>query len=180
MKTILIIVAITAVALVGFGAAYAMVNATVTPPSGATLVSEDPNALTAAIAGEVNFPGTYVLKPGASMLDLINAAQGTTGNADSLAFNTDYVVENKGTYFIAPLYDNSNTCSNTPIIKTNINADDVDTLQSVAGFTKTVANAIVSYRSSAPFKAIEEIKNVSGIGAATYEKVKAKITLRSA
>ena len=180
MKTIIIIVALTAIALVGFGAAYAMINATVTAPSSGTTTSVDPNALTATISGEINFPGTYVLKSGATMLDLINAAQGTNGNADSLAFNTDYVLENKGAYYIAPLYDNSNTCSASPIVKTNINSDDADTLQSVAGFTKTVANAIVSYRSAGQFKAIEEIKNVSGIGAATYEKVKMKITLRSA
>lgn len=180
MKTIVIIVALTAIALVGFGAAYAMINATVTTPQTTSLVSDDPTALTAAISGEVNFPGTYVLKQGATMLDLINAAQGTSGNADSLAFNTDCVLENKGTYYIAPLYDNSNSCSASPILKTNINADDAEKLQSVAGFTKTVANAIVSYRSSAPFKAIEDIKKVSGIGSATFEKVKTKITLRSA
>ena len=53
-------------------------------------------------------------------------------------------------------------------------------MQAVAGFSKTVANAIVSYRASASFKAIEEIKLVSGIGSATFEKVKTKITLRSA
>ena len=179
MKTILIIVALTAVALIGFGATYARINAT-NHPIVDSLVSVDGDSLTAIIAGEVNYPGTYVLSPGAKLLDLINAAQGTTGNADSLAFNTDYAIENKGTYYIAPLFDNSNTCSTSPIVKTNINADDVETMQAVAGFTKTVANAIASYRSSAPFKAIEELKNVSGIGSATFEKVKTKVTLRSA
>ena len=178
MKTILVIVALTAVALVGFGAVYAMVNATNAGPVATTSVAAD--ALTAAISGEVNYPGTYVLSPGATLLDLISAAQGVNSNADSLAFNTDCVLENKGSYYIAPLFDNGDTCSVSPIAKTNINADDSDTMQSVAGFTKTVANAIVSYRASAPFKAIEDIKKVSGIGAATFEKVKNKITLRSA
>ena len=179
MKTIIIIVALTAIALVGFGAAYAMINSTNAP----ALVASSETAvdsITVAISGEVNYPGTYVLKTGATMLDLISAAQGTNANADSLAFNTDYVLANKGSYYIAPLYDNSNTCSASPIVKTNINVDDADTMQSVAGFTKTVANAIVSYRASSPFRAIEEITNVSGIGAATYEKVKAKVTLRAA
>lgn len=179
MKTILIIVALTAVALVGFGAAYAMINAANAP----TIVASSElavDSITCAISGEVNYPGTYVLKTGATLLDLISAAQGTNSNADSLAFNTDYVLSNKGSYYIAPLYDNSNTCSASPIVKTNINVDDADTMQSIAGFTKTVANAIVSYRSSSPFRAIEEITNVSGIGAATYEKVKAKVTLRAA
>lgn len=179
MKTILIIVALTAICLVGFGAAYAMINATNTPVSQAS--SELAlDAISCAISGEVNYPGTYVLKTGATLLDLIQAAQGTNSNADSLAFNTDYVLSNKGSYYIAPLYDNSNNCSASPIVKTNINADDADTMQSIAGFTKTVANAIVSYRSSSPFKSIEEIKNVSGVGAATYEKVKTKVTLRNA
>ncbi len=179
MKTILIIVAVTAVALIGFGAVYAVVNQTNSPVSVGTVASTG-TGLSVTVSGEVNYPGTYVLNPGATMLDLINAAQGATGNADSLAFNTDYVLENKGSYYIAPLYDNSNSCSTSPIIKTNINADDIDTMQAVAGFTKTVANAIASYRSTTPFRAIEEIKNVSGIGSATYEKVKAKITLRAA
>ena len=178
MKTILIIVALTAVALVGFGAVYAMVNATTSGPAAVSSIAGD--SMTAAISGEVNHPGTYVLSPGATLLDLISAAQGANSNADSLAFNTDYVLENEGSYYIAPLFDNGDTCSVSPIAKTNINADDADTMQAVAGFTKTVANAIVSYRASSPFKAIEEIKRVSGIGAATFEKVKNKITLRSA
>jgi len=180
MKTILIIVGITAVCLVGFGAAYAMTNAANTPITSISSTLDSASGLTASIAGEVNLPGTYVLSPGATMLDLINAAQGTTGNADALAFNTDCVLESKQTYYIAPLFDNSNSCSASPITKTNINADDADVLQNVGGFTKTVANALISYRSSTPFRCLEDIKKVSGIGSATYEKVKTKITLRSA
>ena len=158
MKTILIICIVAAIGLVGFGAVHYMTtNVGNSPTSQVDSVAAD--ALSVTISGEVNYPGAYVV---------------------AKAFNTDYAIENKGTYFIAPLYDNSNTCSASPIVKTNINMDDVETMQSIAGFTKTVANAIVSYRASAPFKAIEEIKNVSGVGAATYEKVKAKIVLRAA
>ena len=178
MRTIIIIVALTAVALVGFGAVYSLINANNSGISVAT--SLDSASLTATISGQVNYPGTYVLSPGATLLDLITAAQGVNSNADSLAFNTDYVLENKGSYYIAPLFDNGDTCAVSPITKTNVNLDDSDTMQAVAGFSKTVANAIVSYRASATFKAIEEIKLVSGIGSATFEKVKDKITLRSA
>lgn len=179
MKTILIICIVAAIGLVGFGAVHYMTtNVGNSTTSQVDSVAAD--ALSVTISGEVNYPGAYVVAKGSKLLDLINAAGGTNSNADSLAFNTDYAIENKGTYFIAPLYDNSNTCSASPIVKTNINMDDVETMQSIAGFTKTVANAIVSYRASAPFKAIEEIKNVSGVGAATYEKVKAKIVLRAA
>lgn len=180
MKAILAIVCVALVALVGFGAVYAMTTNVSTGASEIATLSSASNALSVSIAGEVNMPGTYVLNNGSTLLDLINAAQGTTGNADALAFNTDYVLESAQTYYIAPLFDNANSCSAAPIVKTNVNADDSDTMQAVAGFTKTVANAIVSYRSTGTFKAIEDIKKVSGIGAATYEKVKSKITLRSA
>ena len=180
MKTIIAIVCVAAVFLVGFGVTQYVITNINDPASTMMSGSMAETALSAAISGEVNYPGTYVLSKGATMLDLINAAGGTNSNADSLAFNTDYILENKGAYYIAPLYDNSDSCSASPITKTNINADDVENLTTIAGFTKTVANAIISYRASAPFKAIEESKNVSGIGAATYEKVKTRITLRSA
>ena len=138
------------------------------------------SGITVTVQGEVIRPGTFVLGKGATMYDLIMAASGTTSNADVLSFNTDYVAPAKGSYYIAPLYDNSSTCSAAPITKVNINKAEAEELQAVAGFTKTVATAIVSYRVSKNFEAIEEIKNVSGIGAATYLSCRDKITLRDA
>ena len=179
MKTILIIIAFTAICLIGFGVAQNMIAA---PVSGTTtsLSTAAGDSITVTISGEVVRPGTFVLNQGATMFDLITAANGVTSNADSLAFNTDYVLSAKGSYYIAPLYDNSSTCSASPITKANINNADVETLQAVAGFTKTVANAIVSYRVSSRFEALEDIKNVSGIGSATYIATRDKITLRDA
>lgn len=176
MKTILIIVGITLVALVGFGIAHSLATSDIVVTSEASSLTVA--GLTLTISGEVNRPGTYVLEEGATMLDLIAAASGTTTNADSLAFNTDYVLTNKGSYYIAPIYDNSNTCAVSPIVKCNVNSADVDTLQATAGFSKSVASAIVSYRASASFRALEDIKNVPGIGSATYMATRDKITLR--
>ena len=177
MKTILIIIGITAVCLIGFGVVHSL-----------TLSAEDTavvssalsavNGLTVTISGEINRPGTYVLDEGTKLIDLINAASGTTSNADTLAFNTDYVLKNKGTYYIAPLYDNSNTCSASPISKVNVNSASVDALMATAGFSKSVANAVVSYRASSSFQALEEIMNVPGIGSATYMASRDHLTLR--
>jgi len=177
MKTIIAIVLVTVVGLVLFGVAY---NYVITPPTTSSVASTSlANALTLTISGEVTRPGTYVLSSGATMIDLITAAGGTTSNADALAWNADYQCENKGSYYIAPIYDNANTCSLEPIQKANINADDAATLQEVAGFTKSVANAIVTYRISNDFKSIEDMKNVSGIGQATYIATRDKVVLRS-
>ena len=178
MKTILIIVAIALVGLVAVGVVY---NFVITPPSTSNVASSVAvNGLTLTISGEVTRPGTYVLTEGSTMIDLITAAGGTTSNADYLAWNADFKCVNKGSYYIAPIYDNSNTCSLEPIKKANINADDAETLQTVAGFTKTVANAIVTYRMSASFLSIEDMKSVPGIGQATYISTRDKVTLRSA
>lgn len=178
MKVIAIIVAVTIVALVAFAAVDHMINAPTVTAISSSIVDE--NALTATISGEINRPGTYVLSEGAKLIDLITAASGTTSNADTLAFNTDFVLQKKGSYYIAPIYDNGNTCAVTPIVKANINKASQEDLISIAGFGKAAASALVSYRASTTFYAIEEIKNVSGIGDATYISVRDKITLRDA
>ncbi|MBQ9457299.1 MAG: helix-hairpin-helix domain-containing protein [Bacilli bacterium] len=178
MKVILIIVGLTALALVGFGIVHAM---TVSDPIvTASSVASSVAGMSVTISGQVNRPGTFVLDLGATMMDLINAAGGTSENADTLAFNTDYVLTAKGSYYIAPLRDFNNTCSNTPINKVNINSADVDSLMATAGFSKSVASALVSYRASAEFKALEDITSVPGIGQATYMSVRDKIRLRDA
>ena len=48
----------------------------------------------------------------------------------------------------------------------------------LSGIGESKANAIISYRQeNGEFKSIEDIKNVSGIGDAVYEKIKNNITL---
>ena len=178
MKTILIILGLTALALIGFGIVHSLTTSDVTITEDSLVTSVD--GLTLTIAGEINRPGTYVLDTGAKMIDLINAAGGATSNADSLAFNTDCVLTNKGSYYIAPVRDLSNSCTASPITKCNVNSADVDTLMAVAGFSKSVSNAIISYRISASFACLEDIKLVPGIGNATYMSVRDKITLRDA
>lgn len=175
MKTIIIILAITIVTIVAFSVVNA-VSADIASQPATTSLAADGNSFT--ISGAVNHPGTYVLSSGAKMADLIAAASGTTSNADTLAFNTDYILTAKGSYYIAPIYDNGNNCAVTPIEKVNVNSGSAEDLQSKAGFGKAAANALVSYRATNTFQAIEEIKNVPGIGDATFVAVRDKITLK--
>ena len=142
--------------------------------------SADENLIAVSLDGEIRYAGTYYLEEDSTLKDAMDLAGGPTSNADPLAYNTSYILENGMSFYIAPLYDNSSTCSAAPITKVNINKAEAEELQAVAGFTKTVASAIVSYRVSKSFEAIEEIKNVSGIGAATYLSCRDKITLRDA
>lgn len=62
--------------------------------------------------------------------------------------------------------------------KININNASKDQLTSLTGIGDAKANAIIEYRNkNGNFKAIEEIKNVSGISDSLYEKIKDNITI---
>jgi competence protein ComEA len=73
----------------------------------------------------------------------------------------------------------SDVCAIEPINKVNINSDDKEALMSVNGFGSAISDAVITYRADHEFKRIEDIKNVSGIGNATFEKIKNYITIRS-
>lgn len=58
----------------------------------------------------------------------------------------------------------------------NINTADADTLMKLHGIGEVKAKAIIQYREqNGPFKTIEEIKNVKGIGEATFLKIKDRL-----
>ena len=61
----------------------------------------------------------------------------------------------------------------------NINTADADTLSSeLSGIGQSKAEAIVAYREQhGPYKQLEDLTNVKGIGIATIEKNKTRITL---
>ena len=136
--------------------------------------------LSCSISGEVKRAGTYVLESNTTLEELISVAGGLTTNADEYAFNTSYLLEDKMTFYIAPKYDHSDVCSMEPIVKADINKDDEEGLQTVKGIGSTVARAIVNYRkTNGEYRRIEDLKNVSGIGNATFEKIKDYVRLRS-
>lgn len=60
----------------------------------------------------------------------------------------------------------------------NINTATAEELTALDGIGQKRAEAIVAYRSeNGAFAAVEDIKNVSGIGDATFEKIKDSITV---
>ena len=60
----------------------------------------------------------------------------------------------------------------------NINSASLEELQTLPGVGASKAEKIISYREeNGPFNTIEDIKNVSGIGDALYEKFKDYITI---
>lgn len=141
------------------------------------------------IKGEVKKPGVYYVNYGSIILDLINEAGGTTNkaNLDSINraqklkenecivipnvddVNNDVMVSTKGL---------TNNSSKKEDYKVNINTADVNELNKLNGVGPSKANAIIKYREeNGSFKSIEDIKNVSGFGEATFEKIKDSISI---
>ncbi|GEM_PF-1804812 len=61
--------------------------------------------------------------------------------------------------------------------KVNINTATPDQLVKLPGIGKVLAQRIVEYRAKTPFKTIEEMKNVKGIGDKEFAKIKDLITV---
>ena len=62
--------------------------------------------------------------------------------------------------------------------KININTAAVDELVTLPGIGKAYAQRIVDYREkNGPFKKVEELINVRGIGEKTFEKIRDRLTV---
>ena len=132
------------------------------------------------ISGEVKNPGVYQVKKGTRLVDLIEKAGGLTQKANLDAINQASFVED-GSKIIIPSKDGSSESSGetgetssgiTATGKVNINQASQDELMTLPGVGAVIAQRIIEYRSANRFESIEDIKNVKGIGDATYEKLK--------
>ena len=65
----------------------------------------------------------------------------------------------------------------TLFAKININTATMEELHSLKGIGHTKAVAIMEYRKKHPFKKIEDIMKIKGIGKKTFEKIKDDITV---
>ena len=171
----LIIGAIVAVLLVV--GSFMLLDPILNPAQTAETV-EVGETFTYTIEGEVNKVGTYTLSDAVTMADLIEAAGGVSSNADERSYFETASLTAGNTYYIASKYDSRDVCGTSQIEKVNINSDDASSLMSVNGITSSIASSIVSYRSeNGTFQTLEQIKEVYGIGDATYRRVRNYIIL---
>ena len=83
-----------------------------------------------------------------------------------------------GEYYIAKKSATPDTCVMETIKKVNINLASKEELMTVNGIGATIAQAIVNYRNeNGDFTCLEQLKEVTGIGNSTFEKIKDYLTL---
>jgi competence protein ComEA len=151
-------------------------------------VKIESKVITVFINGEVKNPGVYRLKPGSIVEDLVKAAGGVTEEANinsklNLAKklkDEDYVyIDNKNT--VNPMQTSTVSVSNGNLEngKININTASLEELDKIPGVGPITAQKIIDYReSNGGFNALEDLKNIDGIGEKTFANFKDKIDIR--
>lgn len=158
------------------------------------------------IKGEILTPGIYTLKSNSRVIDVIEMSGGLTENADTSVINLSKKITDEMVIIVysnAEVEDFKKTkelekqvqesciqkdenslkndacigeaSSNTGLI--SINTATEEELSSLSGIGPSKAKQIIEYRnSSGPFKTIEDIKQVPGIGESIYAQIKDYIT----
>jgi len=159
------------------------------PESSVSQDIEPAARLVVDIDGCIKHPGVYAIDEGTRLYEVIEMAGGLTKSADTTLINQAEVLAD-GQKIIIPKKatiseggngqetDSSLTLGQTADSRININLADADALQEIPGIGPATAEKILAYReTNGKFKTVEEIKNVSGIGEKTFEKMKDKITI---
>jgi competence protein ComEA len=135
------------------------------------------------IKGEINKPNVYWVKEESIIEDLIKEAGGITEGADVTKINRAEKLKDHQCVMIPNKNDANNkdiSGAKTDISRPNlinINTANETELDTLPGIGLTRAKDIISYREEkGGFKAIEDLKNVKGIGESSFEKLKDKIT----
>ncbi len=135
------------------------------------------------VKGEVKHPGVYRIESNSRVTDVIKEAGGFKSDADEQNVNLakvlndqDVVVVNKkGDAGSSSFSSSSNTTvsSSSNSVKVNLNTADVNELQKLNRVGEKKAQKIIDYRNQHNgFHSIEEIKQVSGFGDKTFERLK--------
>ena len=127
------------------------------------------------ISGCVKEPGVYEVQEGTRVFQLIEEAGGLTENADIEGINrAEPLIDGQKIVIYARSGDEAESAGSGERSdgRININTADSELLQEIPGVGPVTAEKIIQYREeNGRFAAPEEIKNVSGIGEKTYEKL---------
>ena len=144
------------------------------------------------VAGAVRSPDVYGLPAGARLKEALEAAGGPTDDADLTAVNLARRVRDEDYYYIlrvgeapppaaSPLTDSDSAgLDGAPPSGNlvNLNTASIGDLETLPGIGPAKAQAILDYREgNGGFQSVEEITSVSGIGPATFRKIKDLVTV---
>jgi len=129
------------------------------------------------ITGQVKFPGVYELDREYMILELLDLAGGATDIADEeyihKTLGLSMIIQSQQKIYI-PTHRLSTIVSSVSADKISINLGSLKQLMSLVGVGEVTAQSIIDNR---PYESLDGLKNVSGIGDVTYDKIVSQITL---
>ena len=157
--------------------------ATGAPPAAA---SPSGPSVVVHVTGRVAAPGVYELPAGARLVDAVAAAGGALRNADLAALNlaapavdgTQVHVPRVGEVSTVSVAGGSGVAGVDASGKVNLNSATVAELETLPGIGPALAQRIVDHRTAnGPFASVDDLDDVSGIGAATLEELRPLVTV---
>jgi competence protein ComEA len=146
-----------------------------------------PSSVTVHVVGEVRHPGVYELPGGARAIDAVDAAGGLLGDAEQSAVNLARVVAD-GEQIAVPRQGEASTgatgagtsagtSAGTAGAKVDINTATAEQLDALPGVGPATAAKIIADRTSnGPFRNVDDLMRVPGIGPAKFDALKDLIT----
>jgi competence protein ComEA len=133
------------------------------------------------VTGAVNKPGVYTLNGKSRVIDAIKAAGDSAPGADLSTINLARVLNDGEQIYVDSTIVNSSGVRVSKAVRSgpiNINRATARQLDALDGVGPVIAQRIVDYRKiNGSFLTIDDLQKVSGIGAAKFAQIKAKVRI---
>lgn len=152
-----------------------------------------PQSVVIDVKGAVMRPGIYEATTNDRIYDIVQKAGGFRKEADQTKVNLAQKLQDEMVVYIPKVGEKESTTLSQSIPSThpansgngqgeqlvNINTATAEELQNLPGIGETRAQSIIEYReTNGAFQKVEDLKNISGIGDKTFEKLKDKVTVK--
>ena len=133
------------------------------------------------VTGAVNKPGVYTLTGNSRVIDAIKAAGDSAPGADLSTINLARVLNDGEQIYVDSTIFNRDGVRVSKAVRSgpiNINRATARQLDALDGVGPVIAQRIVDYRKiNGSFLTIDDLQKVSGIGAAKFAQIKAKVRI---
>jgi competence protein ComEA len=141
------------------------------------------------VAGRVRHPGLVFLPAGSRVADAIAAAGGAVGGADldrvnlarKLADGEQVLVLREGEPAPPPAAVPGSApdpaAPGTPAAKLDLNTATAEQLETLPGVGTVTAGRIVAYRARRPFRSVQDLLQIEGIGERRFESLRNLVTV---
>ncbi|MEA4812943.1 MAG: ComEA family DNA-binding protein [Anaerolineaceae bacterium] len=151
---------------------------TVTPGSPGTNAATQANLIKVDLAGAVSKPGLLELPEGTHLADALPLAGGLAPQADQSKINMALILKDGQKIVIPAKNTEINSAAQGTQTLLDINSAGLEQLKSLPQIGELKAQAILTYRNEhGPFKKVEELMEVPGIGESIFELIKNAVTI---